>query len=96
MRHLEEDWKAIHDGWDHRGNIQSVEDDQIPLLISTPAAIEDTTAHLILAYVANGEPRFGELTRLRVRQLSIPLRDGGEMNPDIVERARLTSLEQYR
>lgn len=48
---LEDEWREMQDEWDDRGNIQSVEDDLIPLIISTHAAIEDVTAHLILAYV---------------------------------------------
>ncbi|AAV45600.1 unknown [Haloarcula marismortui ATCC 43049] len=49
--HLEEEWQEIYENWDDRENIRSVEEDIIPLIISTHAAIEDLTAHLILAFV---------------------------------------------
>jgi len=52
---LEEEWEKIYENWDHRENIQSVEDELIPLIISTHAAIEDLTAHLILAFVIKEE-----------------------------------------
>lgn len=55
VSHLKEDWEEICDEWDDWGNIQSVEDDLIPLIISTHAAIEDLTAHLILAFVIQEE-----------------------------------------
>lgn len=52
---LEEEWREIDENYDHRKNIQAVEDDLIPLIISTHAAIEDLTAHLILAFVVKEE-----------------------------------------
>lgn len=52
---LEDQWKEIEENWDPLGNIRSVEDDLIPLIISTYAAIEDLTAHLILAFVTRDE-----------------------------------------
>ncbi|NEU56279.1 hypothetical protein [Halorussus sp. MSC15.2] len=52
---LEEKWQEMNEEWDDWGNIQSVEDDLFPLIISTHAAIEDITTHLILAYVVKDE-----------------------------------------
>ncbi|MFC6904015.1 hypothetical protein [Halalkalicoccus tibetensis] len=49
--HLEKEWSEMCDSWDDRGNIRSIEDDLIPLIISTHAAIEDLTAHLIITFV---------------------------------------------
>lgn len=52
---LEEEWEEIYESWDDWGNIQAVEEDLIPLIISTHAAVEDLTTHLILAYVVQEE-----------------------------------------
>ena len=55
IKQLGEEWQEIYEEWDDLGNIQSVEDDLIPLIISTHAAIEDITTHLILTYVITDE-----------------------------------------
>ncbi|WP_436931506.1 hypothetical protein [Halosimplex halobium] len=48
---LEDDWRAMESDWDDLGNINDVEDELIPLVISTYAAIEDITSHVLVAYV---------------------------------------------
>lgn len=53
--YLEKEWSEICGSWDNRGNVRSLEDDLIPLIISTHAAIEDLTAHLIIAFVIKEE-----------------------------------------
>jgi len=48
---FEDDWRRMHSEWDDLGNIEAVEDELIPLVISTYAAIEDITTHVLIAYV---------------------------------------------
>lgn len=55
VSNLQEEWEELLEEWDDCGNIRSIEDDLLRLIIQTHAAIEDLTAHLIRVFVIKEE-----------------------------------------